>query len=408
MTSKKSQQEAIEKTTGESVRRLNVPIDQLIKQGVLIDLQIGRWRAQTSLSLADIGVRFETPQAKEAASRVLRPGVRLLLPDGYRRRVDSIESCIRTTLSPAYAESHGARTYAYKTRWGAFIPATAFVEWKALFLTWQAKYFTARDRIVDEYEAWTSEIANDYLLVAADTRERMRKARLDVPEWDAMKEATLLWLRRSIPTPEAIRDSFVCSYDLAYIPTPEAIARDAEKLVLTGLADEKIAAVRAMQAEVVAQEKEAKQRLVVEFEHNVRAQLYGLVNEALNSLVAMVDRASINGAEGIGKRAAAKIAYIKTQVASLDLFEDVELAAELAKIDGMVTSTPEAMAVAAQTLQTYIKAQLASLALDLPRQRQELTPIAVPDLGSRARRSEIKTAKQAVPSLATAGTRSLK
>lgn len=393
MTTKvKSQTEQIEAATGEKVQRLAVPIDQLLKQGVLVNLQVGRWRAATSLSLADLGVKFDSSEAQDAAARILRPGQRLLMPLKLIHQADSIESCIRTTLSVQYAQSHGSRAFAYRTRWGAFVPAASFADWKAVFEAWKTKYFDIRDEICNGYDSWVAEITNDYLSVAADTQQRLRKQGVAVPPWDEMKQATLAWLRRNIPSVEHIRDSFICTYDLAYIPFSAELAKEADKLVIAGLTEEKVAAMRAMHADVVAHEREARERVITEFEGAVRGQLYGIVNEALSSLLRMVDRAGIDGRENIGKRASAKIAFIKSQVASLDLFEDADLRRQIGRLE-TVTASPEAIGAAAKELRTYLEAQLESLELDLPKQRREIEATPVVELGTRRKRQDLATSE---------------
>ena len=119
----------------------------------------------------------------------------------------------------------------------------------------------------------------------------------------------------------------------------------------------------------------------------------------------MVDRAGVKGNDGIGKRAAAKIAFIRDQVQTLDLFEDTALTQAIARLQG-VASTPEAMGAAAKELKLFLNRQIDSLDLDVPRARTVLDAAPVPELGTRSKRAALAAGE--APDLALPKKRALK
>ena len=94
---------------------------ELMREGVLVRLHIGRWRARTTLRWRDLGVVPGQGEEEQVLHELLELGHKYLLPRDDVRALDSADSSARKWL-----ERNAFRTY-----WGFFVPVTAYAEWKA-------------------------------------------------------------------------------------------------------------------------------------------------------------------------------------------------------------------------------------------------------------------------------------
>ena len=105
----------------EDLRATNPQWLRLLREGVLVRLHIGRWRAKTSLRWRDLGFEPVSREEEKALDELVEPGFKRLLPKKVMQRLAAIEAKAR-----AHLEKHAFRTY-----WGFFVPVTAWAEWRA-------------------------------------------------------------------------------------------------------------------------------------------------------------------------------------------------------------------------------------------------------------------------------------
>lgn len=377
----------LESLIGEGTRTIAANWDVYLKSGCIVDLHVGRWRATTMLSLKDLGVDFEDKEAATAAHELLKPGARLLLPPRIQKKLVSIEATMRRTLMGPVIAGHiynTSRTFAIRTRWGAFVPATSFKLWKERYEYFRKQFFELRDEIDSEYDSLIAYLERSYVAIAADVYNRLSRQGV-AANWDEMKAATLMWVQNVVPSRKAINRSFVFSYDLGYIPTlTEELS---ETAALGQFNRERAQAIRQMQQEILVQQKAAKEKTIQEFEYAVRTQLYGLAYSVIASLIDASEKSAKAGAEKAGKILRGKVAFIRGEVEKLDVFQDTELAKQLKRLDSISDgATPDELAEAARELEVYLKLQLESLSVGVKRPQKGVMDIEIPDAPTRAKR----------------------
>jgi hypothetical protein len=128
---------------------LGQPIDLIdwrkrMKEGVLVDLKIKRWRAKRKLALEELGIEPPNEAARQAYEELLSLGSKLLLPEATLQELDALERSARLNLSDR----------AYKTPFGYFVPFSTYPLWKEKNEEYKRQFFAKRDEIIfgrDQY-----------------------------------------------------------------------------------------------------------------------------------------------------------------------------------------------------------------------------------------------------------------
>lgn len=389
----------LESELGEPVRVTDPSWGHILRQGVIVRIRIGRWRGQTQFTLADLGFRFDDEEALRAAHEYIVPGYRLLLPRRYRNALVSIDTTARDLLSSALESGHvgtASKTFALKTHWGAFVPVAAFPDFKKRFLSLRTRYFDVLDEIVEDYDDIKERVKKAYIAIAADAYNKLGKQ--SGQDWNAIRERTLAFVERMIPSPAHIRASAYFEYELSYIPTPVQLAEEARRAEEVVLDREKLVQLRDLNTEMLQQQRQQAGKLLAEFEYNVRTQLYSLAYAATQSLLEMAEKSAQNGIAETGARVRAKIQWIKQQITQLDILDDAKLQEMIAQVDACAMASPEQVAQAAQQLSLYLRTQLEGLEIQIGRFERRMVEITVPEFEDRGQRQELETEVEMVVS----------
>ena len=114
----------------------------LMREGVIVTLHAGRWRAEREFNLEELGVAARDNADGERLRKWFRLGSKRLLPARYLSRLDSLDTNARKWLT----------TCGMKTYWGTFVPADVYPRWKeAHQLRYEQPYFAERDEIYRNY-----------------------------------------------------------------------------------------------------------------------------------------------------------------------------------------------------------------------------------------------------------------
>jgi hypothetical protein len=188
---------------------------QLMQEGAIVTLHIGRWRGEKEFGAHEIGIPTSQTERTQRLQAWFRLGAKRLLPRRYLSRLESIDSNARKWLARC-----GMATY-----WGVFVPADIYPRWKARHQErYEAPYFALRDEIYTNYTAIVEEVLGEYRAILRDNYDRLcrqdRAFRSTNPNKDTYVTAALLHIRGLMPTAEAVRDSFYFRTELAYIPSP--------------------------------------------------------------------------------------------------------------------------------------------------------------------------------------------
>lgn len=339
----------------EAIRATNPQWLQLMKEGVLVSLHIGRWRARARLTWDDLGIDINGDD--EELSDLMDLGQKKLLPANLIKELESIESAARKYLDKV----------AYRTYWGHFVPVTAYAGWKEKNDEYRARYFAVRDRIVANYDDLMEEVLSSYRTAARQAYYRLSRlhpeAVSDILEEDFV-EAFVSNVRLHLRSAAEIERSFYFDYELRHVPLPSLLAEDlAEKERIESEAqtererqqmalylererawaeEEKIRAevdaarsaaawkeqlMREMHRDVMETARQQKEELVESFLRDVVVQLRSLVYDATTNVLAAIQRN--------GKMPPASFRQLRnlvTQVGSLNFYGDADIEAMIARV----------------------------------------------------------------------------
>ena len=191
-----------------------------MKEGVVVDLQIKRWRGRKQLNLNDLGITPSDLETERAYRELLKLGSKLLLPQEVTGQLDSVERYARQILTK----------YAFSTPWGYFLPYSTYSTWCLENEKWRTQYFTLRDEIVEQYPTIVATLLSQYEPIGKHTYQLMCSHAPDVLEKRALRseEEFLIYfldeIRTAINSPEQIYASFVYEADLKKIDLPDVLS----------------------------------------------------------------------------------------------------------------------------------------------------------------------------------------
>lgn len=210
---------------------------QLMQEGVLVSVHIGRWRGRSKLTYTDLGL----PELDEDgdAGDLLTLGSKFLLPPKLIRKADAIESKARKYLKKS----------TFQTYWGSFVGVSGFDDLMDGLEELRKEYFALCDMIIGDFDNVLESLKLQYKAIAEDAYHRLVSlspeaiSRFDGPE-DFIEtfQANILAL---IPGAEEIRKSWDFTIELSYIPLPSLLQEDLEEAKRIELERESELAIKA-------------------------------------------------------------------------------------------------------------------------------------------------------------------
>jgi hypothetical protein len=226
------------------------------QEGLIVDLDIGKWSAQAKLKEEDIGISM-TEEERKAISL----GHQKLFPPELVNAAAQAESQGRANLEK----------YSFLCEEGRFVPVTAWEEWKAKNEEHKAKFFAVRDEMVARYDEIVVAMKADFQSRAKHTYERMEALK------QAPKEPKAVWvaayasaLAGRIPAKGDVAERFYWSEKFKFLRMPSEIEEEflrqekirQERQLATYEADDKKRKISEMNDLVLRQLKEEKEKAV--------------------------------------------------------------------------------------------------------------------------------------------------
>lgn len=349
--------------------------EKYMQEGIIVDISVHRWRAESSLSVTDIGI------GDKEMSKLLKLGTKRLLPvilpestyysdktpeRTYSDVLDSLESGARGFYKK--------KTISYSTPWGYFVPVGNFKECVDGLKEYETKWYAIRDEIAgsdERYQEIVTALLNEYAQQAAKawiTAKRLDEDKLRERDWlelDQFVAAYLIRIRRLLPSRVDFVASFNFEIKMTYIPLPAMMAAEqakaqeiaaqaeivrqrynqkitlqyqinraesdvveAERRAAMSAAEMKELQLREMNAQIVAQAKAQAQGWIEQFVGNIAEQIYDLFDEVTTNAIDSIDG---NG-KLIGKTAGALRNMIDT-IKKMDPTDSVEIGKMLAPVE---------------------------------------------------------------------------
>lgn len=185
----------------------------LMQRGVLVDLDIGYFRAKGQLSDADLGIEMS---GKEKEFVTL--GHQKLLPPEIVKDMERAESRGRYNL-----EKHTIEMIL-----GRFLPVTASTSFQEANDAQMAALFAVRDRIIDNYDVILEQLKAEFRLRAHSVWDRLEKrpADMSAAAWASGYAKKLI---SRIPPKNVIEASFYWTTRYSFVPLPSSIQEEALK-----------------------------------------------------------------------------------------------------------------------------------------------------------------------------------
>lgn len=132
-----------------------------LQKGVIVDIQIRRYRGMTTLDFAELGINEESSaDLKRFLSSYIRPGQKRLIPANIEGHLRSLESQARQNLKehsfPCEALGEG----------GKFVPVSAYRDFKEENERLCEEFYRVRDEFAENYDSIIEKVRRDYKVLA--------------------------------------------------------------------------------------------------------------------------------------------------------------------------------------------------------------------------------------------------
>lgn len=283
-----------------------------MRQGVVVDLHVGRWRGRSKLEYADLGLPTpKTSGAESALGSLLTLGRKNLLPARYLKRFDAIESGARKMLA-----ENGTSTY-----WGTFVSAERYQgKVKAALEDFYSDYFATLREMIDNFPNVVNELMDEYCIQARIAFNNLSKINqelfADTMSYDEAEDRFindfLNNITAMIPPASEIEASYAFDWELRFIPLPDmieqgigydpSVQREYEALehdrkmneIVQGAERASIRkaqkAEEALRLEVLEKARKEKDEKVTAFMRDLVAQLRGMVYKASTDILSTLDK----------------------------------------------------------------------------------------------------------------------
>lgn len=211
--------EWIRQETGREVKAIDPRWLRYMREGVIVNIHIRRWRGRTTLSSQDLGL---DPEQASSLREIADLGEKLLMPREYLNRLAALDRKARGT-------GGALERYTFRTAWGFFCPVTAYGDLREKLDEISRDYFAVRDDILRGYYGWVEEIKARYRQAAAEAYNRLLAVSPESLDGQTQDEFVIGFVSRilaKIPTADEIRESFDFEVELSYIPLPTLLAEE--------------------------------------------------------------------------------------------------------------------------------------------------------------------------------------
>lgn len=339
----------------ESIKTRTGDWTQFMREGVIVEVHIGRWRGLASLEDGDLGLPFDN----EHNAKLIDLGDKLLLPPEMAAKVQSLEVGARNFL----------RTRCTPTAWGWFLPVTAFEDVMIELRERKSAYVAYGNQVADRYEEWKEELLEAYRAEARIAFRRSRAFERDgyynvqsIVDEAEFIDRYLAAIDARIPSAETIRASYYFDIELSYVPLPSLLETDAAEAsrlaaeaeqrriearkeraqayldvdVIEQTANDRRRQLAAMNGAVVNEARQQKEKLVTQFLTDVTAELRQRTFEVMQQALATTQK---NGS--LQARTVVSLRNWIETVRSLNFYGDAEIESMIAPVEAQLSASPD-------------------------------------------------------------------
>lgn len=321
-----SRKQQIESQIGEKITGMSPEWARtLMRQGVIIKLQVHRWRPYTRIDAEDLGIPSDDPAYRAFIDQYVTLGRKKLLPPDIIHAIERCESAARDTL----------RRYSYDTLWGRFVPVTAYRRLKGELEALRATYLDLGADLVANLANYRDEMRRTYRVAGFKAWTQIHGGPVtdgDNAEAERFVSDFCDRVLARIPDPETIRRSFLFEFTPYHVPLPSEFEQDLLAEVQTRDARDMEAQRRRlmvdMNREVAEHYRSKKQEMVDGFLKAVVGQMSSLVHEVAVNVQESIER---NDGRLVG-RSAMQLKNLIERVEVLNFYEDARIEHEIGSI----------------------------------------------------------------------------
>ena len=303
-------------------------------EGVIVSLNIKRWRGKAKLESDELGLQEELlPQFREFMGKYIGLGQKLLLPKDYDERIKAVEVTARGNL----------KEYAYDSPWGAFIPFTSYDAFMDINESCREKFFALRDEIDEAYDEILDTIEQDYATLAVVVYKRTQ----NIPLGQVTKaprefvDAFLQSVMSQIPPRKKIYESFI--FETKFMSIPDIM------VPLDTAGEDEVLPNGRSKAEVREAAQEQVRRTVLgegdenleSFLDTVVSHLRELARDGSEGIVASIDR---NDGKLVG-RTSVRARNLVKKIRLKDFYGDAKLREYVDRLEALLAAAPEERSV---------------------------------------------------------------
>lgn len=324
----------ISQAIGEDAGKIRVKaVDwkRLLQDGVSVSLSVGRWRAQSKLTLADLGIDPGTPEERKAREAIINLGSRLLMPRDWIERLEKLESKGRYALE----------FYSLKTTLAGqklrFVRSDNYEAWAERNGALRDEYLAVASEMADRWDIMVDAMTQAYREVGQSAYRRLQQAGVD--DLPGRAEWVNRYVRRvvgQIVSADEFRRSVYWSHDAEYLPLPSSLAQDEAQAAMIRAETEtriEIARLTKMEQDVLlTQARKAKDDLQTAVA-DVQADLMGQVYDAVVDVLEAVKK----GDSGkLGRNSTKQLLKTIEAVERLKFWPDASIEGKIAEIQRLV------------------------------------------------------------------------
>lgn len=267
---------------------------RLMEGGVVVSVHIHRWTGLKRLSPKELGLN-----GRKTKSKAIILGEKLMMPPTILRCINSLSTQIRSNLEH----------YSFRTVWGRWISAPAYLLWKNRHDELTEQYMEVGRSLADNMEAiltgesgtW-GELRRLYaeharVVWCRTNQYEVTEPHMNLcPSWYVDEYVDGIFAH--MPAADEIRDSFNVEARISYIPLPSMLEVDATKKrrVWEQAADERaqdqrrIAAEEAMNADVRSHYLTEKKTMIDEYLAGLAGQVHGKIYDVTSRTLATMGK----------------------------------------------------------------------------------------------------------------------
>lgn len=304
-----------------------IDVSVLLREGCIIDLEIGRWRAEQKILPEDIGLEG----VDEAQLRkYMTLGKKTLIPPELQRKLNSIESCARTARLK----------YTFGTPFGRFCPASSFKPLAEEMKRYETDWFKACGELCLHMKAHQKEVTEGYRKLAEAVYAQMRNQDEHKQKYASRYAKRII---KAIPNSETIKASF--HFYFQALNTPDVTILDSkirERILSEEASLEKLKTIRQSEEKVRKFNDEMrdlyeknKTEKFDKFLNDINRQVRSTVAE-----VALAANSSLKKNKQLIGKTASQLKNVVTRFRMLNILNDTEIEKHINEIEKILKRPP--------------------------------------------------------------------